>query len=147
MCDGTTSAGATVARRLLDAIVTRDFASLDAILAADVWMRALLPREVVETHSAAATTEVIRGWFEPHEALEVVSAEQHTVEGREFLAYNLMVRPDWAPDVWHVVEQSGYCRVADDRVTRLDLVCTGFFPTTRTATRSDLRAAAAPDQG
>ena len=34
MSDGTTSAGAAVARRLLDAIVTRDFDSLDAILAA-----------------------------------------------------------------------------------------------------------------
>ena len=59
----------------------------------------------------------------------MLSTEQRTVEGREFLAYNLLVRPDWAPDVWHVVEQSGYCRVVDDRVTRIDLVCTGFFPT------------------
>ena len=115
MSDRTSSAGAAVARRLLDAIVTRDFDSLDTILAADVWMRALLPREVVETHSAAAATEVIRGWFAAHEALEVVSTEQHTVEGREFLAYNLRVRPDWAPDVWHIVEQSAYCRVADDQ--------------------------------
>ena len=70
MSDGTSSAGAAIARRLLDAIVTRDFDGLEAILAADVWMRALLPREVVETHSAAATTEVIRGWFDPHEALD-----------------------------------------------------------------------------
>ena len=58
-----------------------------------------------------------------------------------------MVRPDWEPDVWHVVEQSAYCRVADDHVTRLDLLCTGFFPTARTSTPSDLKAAAAPDQG
>ena len=145
MADDTTSAGAAVARRLLDAIVTRDFDSLDTILAADVWMRALLPREVVETHSAAAATEVIRGWFAAHEALEVVSTEQHTVEGREFLAYNLRVRPDWAPDVWHVVEQSAYCRVADDQITRLDLLCTGFFPTAPASTRSGLSAAVAPD--
>ena len=146
MSDRTSSAGAAVARRLLDAIVTRDFDSLDTILAADVWMRALLPRELVETHSAAAATEVIRGWFAAHEALEVVSTEQHTVEGREFLAYNLRVRPDWAPDVWHIVEQSAYCRVADDKVTRLDLLCTGFFPTAPTSTQSDLTAAAAPDR-
>ena len=113
MTEETTSTGAAVARRLLNAIVTRDFDGLCAILAADVWMRALLPREFVETHSAAAATDVVRSWFAPHEALEVVSTEHHTVEGREFLAYNLLVRPDWAPDVWHAVEQSGYCRVAD----------------------------------
>jgi hypothetical protein len=129
MAESTTFTGAAVARRLLDAIVTRDFDGLNAVLAADVWMRALLPREIVETHSAADTREKFRSWFAPHDALEVLSTEQHTVEGREFLAYNLLLRPDWAPDVWHVVEQSGYCRVVDDRVTRLDLVCTGFFPT------------------
>ena len=70
-----------------------------------------------------------RSWFAPHDAVKVLSTEQHSVEGREFLAYSLVLRPDWAPDVWHVVEQSGYCRVVDGRVTRLDLVCTGFFPT------------------
>jgi hypothetical protein len=147
MSDGTTSTGAAVARRLLSAIVTRDFDSLHTILAADVWMRALLPREIVETHSAAATTELIRSWFAPHEAFEVVSTAQHTVEGREFLAYNLLVRPDWAPDVWHVVEQSGYCRVADNHVTRLDLLCTGFFRTHLTPTRPEFRAATVRDQG
>ena len=77
MAESTTSTGAAVARRLLDAIVTRDFDGLSAILAADVWMRALLPREIVETHSAADTTETFRSWFAPHEALEVLSTEQH----------------------------------------------------------------------
>ena len=129
MAESTTLTGSAVARRLMDAIVTRDFDGLSAILAADVWMRALLPRELVETHSAADTTEVFRGWLAPHHALEVRSTEQHTVEGREFLAYNLLLRQDWAPDVWHVLEQSGYCRVVNDRVSRIDLVCTGYFPT------------------
>ena len=129
MAESTTLTGSAVARRLMDAIVTRDFDGLSAILAADVWMRALLPREIVETHSAADTTEIFRGWLAPHDALEVRSTEQHTVEGREFFAYNLLLRPDWAPDVWHVLEQSGYCRVVNDRVSRIDLVCTGYFPT------------------
>jgi hypothetical protein len=129
MTESTPSSGAAVASRLLDAIVRRDFDGLGAILAPDVWMRALLPREIVETHSAADAVEKFRGWFAPHEALDVLATEQRSVEGREFLAYSLLVRPDWAPDVWHVVEQSGYCRVVDDRVTRIDLVCTGFFPT------------------
>jgi hypothetical protein len=125
----TTFSGAAVARRLLDAIVSRDFDALSAIFADDVWMRALLPREIVEVHSAADAREVFRDWLAPHHAIEVRSTEQHTVEGREFLAYNLLLRPDWAPDVWHVLEQSGYCRVVNDRVSRIDLVCTGYFPT------------------
>ncbi|MGH8979260.1 MAG: hypothetical protein ACRDV7_14365 [Acidimicrobiia bacterium] len=145
MAESTTLTGAAVARRLLDAIVTRDFDSLRAILAADVWMRALLPREIVETHSAADTTEIFRGWLAPHDALKVLATEQHTVEGREFLSYNLLLRPDWAPDVWHAIEQSGYCRVVNDRVTRIDLVCTGYFPTDVDA--AQFRSAQAPDRG
>jgi tellurite resistance-related uncharacterized protein len=94
-----------------------------------VWMRALLPRDIVETHSAEAAVETFREWFAPHETFKMLATEQHTVEGREFLSYNLLLRPEWAPDQWHVVEQSGYCRVTNDQVTRLDLVCTGFFPT------------------
>src|SRR5215471_3519266 len=118
-----TSTGAPVTRRLLDAIVTRDFDAMSAVLAPDLWMRALLPNSTVETNTAAAAIETFREWFAAHRSCEAVATEQHTVEGREFLSYNLRVQPHWAPDQWHTVEQSGYCRVAGDRVTRLDLVC------------------------
>jgi hypothetical protein len=128
MATGTTSTAATVACRLLDAIVTRDFDSIGVILAPDVRMRALLPRSIVQTDTAEAAVETFREWFGAHKSCTVISTEQHTVEGRDFLSYKLRVQPDWAPDVFHVVEQSGYCRVTDDRVTRLDLVCTGYFP-------------------
>ena len=128
MATDTTSPAATVVGRLLDAIVTRDFDSISAILAPDVHMRALLPRSIVQTDTAEAAVETFREWFGSHKSCTVVATEQHTVEGRDFLSYNLRVQPDWAPDVFHVVEQSGYCRVTDDRVTRLDLVCTGYFP-------------------
>ena len=129
MTTGTTSTAASVVRRFLDAIVTRDVDAMSSILAPDVWMRALLPRSTVETHTAEATVETFREWFAPHERLRVLATEHHTVEGREFVSYNLLLQPDWAPEQWHVVEQSGYCRVANDQVTRLDIVCTGFFPT------------------
>ena len=125
------STGASVTQRLLDAIVTRDFDAMSAVLAPDVRMRALLPHSIVETDTAAAAVDTFREWFGTHKSYEAVTAVQHTIGAREFLSYNLHVRPDWAPDQWHTVEQSGYCRIADDRVTRLDLVCTGYFPADR----------------
>jgi hypothetical protein len=128
MATGTTATATAVARRLLDAIVTRDFDLISVILAPDARMRALLPRDIVQTDSAEAAVERFRDWFGTHDSCAVIATEQHTVEEREFVSYTLRVRPDWAPDVFHIVEQSGYCRVADDRVTRLDLVCTGYFP-------------------
>jgi hypothetical protein len=129
----TTSTATTAARRFLDAIVTRDFDAMRATVASDVWMRALLPRSIVETHTAEHMVETFREWFAAHEAFKVLTTELHTVGGREFLSYNILVRPDWAPAEWHVVEQSGYCRVANDTLTRLDLVCTGYFPTSSDA--------------
>jgi hypothetical protein len=126
-----TDTAASVASRLLDAIVTRDFDSIRVILASDARMRALLPRSIVQTDTAEAAVETFREWFGAHKSCTVIATDQHTVEGREFLSYNLLVQPDWAPDLFHIVEQSGYCRVTDDRVTRLDLVCTGYFPTNR----------------
>jgi hypothetical protein len=131
MASDTTSTAAAVAGRLLDAIVTRDFDSISVILASDVRMRVLLPQSIVETNTAEAAVETFREWFGAHESCTVIATEQHTVQRREFLSYNLLVQPDWAPDVFHIVEQSGYCRVTDDRVARLDLVCTGYFPTNR----------------
>ena len=128
---GTTSTAASVAGRLLDAIVTREFDSISVILASDVQMRALLPRSIVQTNTSEAAVETFREWFGAHKSCTVIATEQHTVEGCEFLSYSLRVQPDWAPDLFHIVEQSGYCRVTDDRVTRLDLVCTGYFPANR----------------
>jgi hypothetical protein len=127
----TTSIGASVTRGLLDAVVTRDFDAMSDILAPDVRLRALLPHSIVETDSAAAAVETFREWFAAHEACESVATGHHTVGGREFFSYTLRARPHWAPDQWHTVEQAGYCRVADDRVTRIDLVCTGYFPADR----------------
>ena len=110
MAESTTLPGAAVARRLLDAIVSSRLRWLQCDPRRRRMDARAVPREIVETHSAADTTETFRGWLAPHHALEVRSTEQHTVEGREILAYNLVVRPDWAPDVWHMVEQSAYCR-------------------------------------
>jgi hypothetical protein len=36
-----------------------------------------------------------------------------------------------------VIEQTGFCRVKDGRISRIDLVCTGFHP----LTESDMRVA------
>lgn len=56
------------------------------------------------------------------------AAEHHTMAGREFVRYRFMLRPGWAPERWHVIEQAGYCRVHDGVITRMDLACTGYFP-------------------
>jgi hypothetical protein len=42
--------------------------------------------------------------------------------------YRVAERPAWVPEQWHVIAQTGYLRVRDGRISRLDLVCTGYHP-------------------
>jgi hypothetical protein len=118
----------TVVRRLLDAIVTRDEAALFGLFAEDLWFRAMLVREVVEHHDPVAAVAMFRGWFGRGIPLEVLRTATYPTASRHFLSYRFRLRPVWAPDVWHEIEQAGYVRVREGRVARLDLVCTGFVP-------------------
>jgi hypothetical protein len=125
---GAIADASTVARRLLDAIVARDEYEMFELFAPDVWLRAMLVREVVEHHDAVAAVARFHGWFGTALAVEVQDAATSPAFSREHLRYRFRLRPAWAPDVWHVIEQSGYARIRDGRVARLDLVCTGFVP-------------------
>ena len=117
-----------VATVLLGAIVQRDRAALAAVLAPDVWMRAMVVRDVIERHTASEAIEVFDGWFGHVHELQVLAMASYPVASREHITYRLRLRPDWAPDLWHLIEQSGYIRVHEGRVRRIDLGCTGFVP-------------------
>jgi hypothetical protein len=132
-----------VAQQLLDAIVTFDAGALLELFAEDVWLRALLVREVVETHDAVAALARFHGWFGDLPAVRVLHASTEPTATRHRLTYRLHLRPRWAPDVWHEIEQTGYLRVRDGRVTRLDLACTGFVP----LDGPDVSGAAPPTHG
>jgi SnoaL-like domain len=122
-----TETTSSTARRLVEAIARRDWDALGRCLASDVWMRALLPRETVECHTAASAVAVIAGWFGDAYEFELDRLEPDTSTGaRVRVGWHARLRPDWEPDRWHVVEQVGFCKIVDGRVTRLDLVCTGF---------------------
>jgi flavin-dependent dehydrogenase len=125
----------------LDALRRRDFDGLERLLAPDVWMRALLPSKVREEKDARGAVSAYRLWYGGAGECRLLEAEHHTLAGRDYLRYRFLVRPDFAPDRWHVVEQAGFCRVKDGRISRLDLACTGFHPTDEAAVEPAARAA------
>ncbi len=120
---------AALARAFVRCVVDGDPA-LGDLLAEDVWLRCLLPRELVEHHDRAGTLATISGWFGQASQVDVEETFHRTVEGREHVGWRLRLLPDWQPDTWHRIEQVGYVRVTDGRVRRIDLVCTGFHPLT-----------------
>lgn len=112
-------------RRFLDALERHDFAALRSCFADDLWFRALLPKKLVEASTGDETAAVYAAWFAEASDVQWVDSEHRALPGREHLRYRWRLKPDWAAEQWHVVEQSGYCMVQDDRIRRLDIVCTG----------------------
>jgi hypothetical protein len=126
------------AARFLEALAERDLDAILDLLAPDVWLRALLTREVAEARDARSATRLLGTWVDAPGGREVSEAAwtalaDDGVPGRARIRYRFRLRPTWAPDTWHVIEQTGYLRVGPDgRITRLDLACTGYHaePTT-----------------
>ncbi|HEX2463724.1 MAG TPA: NAD(P)/FAD-dependent oxidoreductase [Thermoanaerobaculia bacterium] len=126
----------------LDALRRRDWASLEQQLAADVWMRALLPKRIHEENTAIGVVAIYQHWYDVDDC-QMIEAEHHTMAGRDYVRYRFLVRPEFAPEHWHLVEQVGFCRVKEGRITRIDVVCTGFHPVQGTVARNDAAAKAA----
>lgn len=120
---------AATVRRFLDALARRDFDELEALLAPDVWFRALLPRSIHETRSAGEAIAALRDWYGGASEFEPLTADRYRMANREHLRYRFRLLPAWAPEEWHEIEQAGFCRVRDGRISRLDVVCSGFHAT------------------
>lgn len=118
--------GATAARRLLDAITSRDFTAVEAALAPEASMRALLPPGLVEITGRQAIAERLRAWFEGADPFEVLEASVEPVADRYRVAYRFRLRRPGS-DVETVIEQHVFCAVGET-VETLDLLCTGFRP-------------------
>ena len=110
----------------LAALGRQDFESLEACLAQNVWFRALLPKSLHESNTAKEAVEAYRSWYGSARRFKVQTLEHSAAAGREHLRYRFLVLPPWAPEEWHLIEQSGFCRVKEGRISRLDIVCTGF---------------------
>lgn len=119
---------AAVVEHFLDLLRDGDFDALEALFTEDAWIRALLVKTVHESTDAAGAAAGLRQWVGSPHGRKMLDRGRHGLAGRQFLRYRFLVRPFFAPEQWHVVEQSGYCRVVDGRIRRMDLACTGYFP-------------------
>jgi len=117
-----TDRGATVVASL----ATCDRPRLASTLAADVRMRALIPPGPIEVAGAEAVAAKLTAWFGDSEQLLVVRSGSEVVADRLHIFYQLRVKR--RGDAWKVVEQHLLCALADDGITAIDLVCSGFRP-------------------
>jgi hypothetical protein len=118
----------SVVQGFLDSLRDRDAGRLRSLLTDDVWLRALLVRETIELHDAAAAVALFESWYWTPVRLELEDEQHHPMIGRDFIRYRMRLVPSWDLSRWHRVEQSGYLTVREGRIRRIDLTCTGFFP-------------------
>jgi SnoaL-like domain len=111
---------------LITALAQRDFPRLANTLTPDVRMRALIPPGPVEVSGAEAAAAKFSSWFADAEELELIRSGSDTVADRLHVFYRLRVKKPG--DHRKIVEQHLLCALADDRISALDLVCSGFRP-------------------
>ena len=109
---------------LIAALAERDFPRLADTLTPDVRMRALIPPGPIEVSGAGAAAAKFSSWFGNAEAFELIRSGSDTVADRLHVFYRLRIKkPGDAPKL---VEQHLLCALEGDRISSLDLVCTGF---------------------
>jgi hypothetical protein len=117
------------ASAFLDGLVAQDFGKLGDALAANVQLRALLPRGLREWTGAETIADVFAGWFGDTQDFALVEATIGEVGGRLRLHWRLRLRAERLGAGWFTVEQQAYADPGEGgRIARLDLLCTGYRP-------------------
>ena len=116
--------------QLTAAIAAQDAAAIAACFADDAVFRALTPNGLRERSGAAETAALIEGWFADSTELELVEVTTDEVSDRLHIVYRFQGTEDGEA---FAVEQQLYCSVENGRITRADLLCSGFRPRVGTA--------------
>jgi hypothetical protein len=119
----------TLAGSFLEGLAGQDFARLGDVLAADARLHALLPGGLQEWTGAKVIAGRFAGWFGDTEDFDLVEAIVGEVGGRLYLRWRLRLRAQRLGPGWFIVEQQVYADTGEGgRITRLDLLCTGYVP-------------------
>jgi Domain of unknown function (DUF4440) len=117
---------AQLGRRFVEAIAAKDPDALASVLSPDVLFTGMTPSRSWEAADPPGVTEIVFGsWFEPHDHVqEIVEVRVEPWVDRTRITYRLRVDSDGEPCL---VEQYGYFDAVDGRMSRVQLVCSGFL--------------------
>jgi hypothetical protein len=115
-----------VVDRFLDAVGERNFDALAACFDDDARMRVLVPSRLRDESGPDAIAERYRFWLGGADTVELLDREHDEIVGSERVRYRLRIMDPQNGE--QVMEQEGYATVNGDRITALNLVCSGFLP-------------------
>jgi ketosteroid isomerase-like protein len=111
--------------RLVHAIAEQNESALRECFAPDAELRALTPHGLRERNGAVDAASLISRWFGDSTELHLLDSRSEEVVDRVHVSYRFEGVEEGEP---YLVEQQLYCTVADGKVTRADLLCSGFRP-------------------
>ena len=114
-----------VAEELVGAIAAQDEAAMAACFADDAELRALTTAGLRERNGAADVASLIARWFGDSTKIDLAHSASEEIGDRLHIAYRFEGVEEGAP---YVVEQHLYCTLADGKIERADLLCSGFRP-------------------
>ena len=111
------------AQTLAAAVAGRDLERLGSEFDDQIRLRALLPGGPIEVHGREAALAEFDRWFGSYRQVDLVEAAGEEVGDRLLVHYRLSFEPDEDP---HVLTQTWVSTLRDGRLSRIDLLCSGF---------------------
>jgi hypothetical protein len=125
-----------VAGVILDALAARDFAGIAAALDVDAQMTALVPKGLRQCDGADAICSMFETWFGDVDEYAVADASVGAVGELLQMRWRLELEGPRLGEEPMVVEQHAYAATGPNgRVTRISLLCSGFWPEPRDSVR------------
>jgi TusA-related sulfurtransferase len=109
----------------VQAVAERQFGQLAALCQPDVCGRLLTPRAFDTVGDAQNLGRKFQQWFGEADLIRIEHTQVHQVGEKMALFYRLLVR---RPKGWFEIEQQISGLLKEGRVSRLDLLCSGFQP-------------------
>ncbi|MFC9658847.1 nuclear transport factor 2 family protein [Nocardia sp. NPDC127606] len=117
----------SVADLFLAALTRRDFAAMASYLAPEVTLRGLIPPGPFTAVGPDPAIARFRGWFGGPDDFAVVDSGRDHIGDK--LAMHWLVRMRPANGTPRVADQRVFLTTADDAITGIDLLCSGWQPT------------------
>ncbi len=115
----------SVADHFLQALAQRDFSALTSCFDEGTHFRALVPKGLREATSASDAAGYFRQWFGGAERFDLIHSDVEFLAARQHWMWRFDVQ---RAGERQVVEQQAFASIADGRIVRMELVCSGFQP-------------------
>jgi hypothetical protein len=114
-----------IGNNILQHIKERTFDDFQELLHPHVTSRLLIPSGLITTYDSATLIQKLKQWFEDTDHFELIYSKISNVGNRISVKYRFKVHDQ---DGWTEVEQQTFCEIANNKIKRFDLLCSGFQP-------------------